>query len=947
MFLTDEEIEKIAQAIHAGYLRNAGAAGIATGAAAVPWEALEETYKETNRDAARKGAAILAEAGLSLVPGRQDPPALDPDDLERLARREHERWMAERIDAGWRYGTPRDNDRKLHPSLVPYDALSEAERQKDRDGVRTLVASLSLAGLAVVPDQVPIKVAISLPLAVSPGHDRVPKPRLALRIGFTGHRPQRLADALEKLNRKRQERADPPLSRDQYLDALQETLKSVFEVIERDSSVVRADPGIRALYGEDAPLLRLVTGAAAGADRMAMDIVAGLRGGKRSVSAMVETPALASPGRKAEWRIDAILPARPATFAFESSEDVEATAAMSGIDHVIMLTRYWRETFRLADTTVSLPPVWSMSAPFSPKEPEGTLAPSYRSRLRSEMIAAFGKIDDPPTLPTHAAPLSGQRLTLDHRRAADFQFRQTDLLVAVWDGEPGAGPGGTADIILRAHEAGMPVVLVDATDPSAASRLIRSIKRNDHHRKDMADWLPVSFEVETNPIAAEGTLLRNALLALLSPPPSTPGGGHVHGDQRGEGARLTEFLGEAWPREKPPQTYEVFQMVMGRFGHRIGIWREFFSPAAVPMSGGHWDNKGWTTFINGNPDEGLQGVHLKQQLFRSFAFADMLAVRYAGLYRSAFIRGYLWAALAVMVALLAFFLTPMAKWGFIHPYSEMPLKAALVALEFWIIWKIAGLVHQGRREHWHNKSVEYRALAESLRHLRFLATFGEFSEAGGMAEGPVWWTWYLRAVARNIGLPQGHLDGDYQRSLLQGVDASEVEGQIGYNRSLSARARAVEHGAHALGEKLFAVTGGVLGGWLAVFVLAALVARTGATDFAYTLPGLGELLKKGSGQAYAFLDGSKPFLGVLAALLPTVGAALAGIRFTADFDGRAARSAATAKQLEQDRERIRAACANPDFDLTRKTLVGVSETLSEDVASFLWLYGRKSLQTPG
>jgi hypothetical protein len=58
-----------------------------------------------------------------------------------MAEAEHRRWMAERILSGWRYGNPRDDAKKLHPSISPYAELSEPEKQKDRDTVTTALKS--------------------------------------------------------------------------------------------------------------------------------------------------------------------------------------------------------------------------------------------------------------------------------------------------------------------------------------------------------------------------------------------------------------------------------------------------------------------------------------------------------------------------------------------------------------------------------------------------------------------------------------------------------------------------------------------------------------------------------------------------------------------------------------------------------------------------------------
>ena len=46
--------------------------------------------------------------------------------------------MADRIEHGWRHGATRDNDRLIHPSICDFDALSEGDKEKDRNAVRKL-----------------------------------------------------------------------------------------------------------------------------------------------------------------------------------------------------------------------------------------------------------------------------------------------------------------------------------------------------------------------------------------------------------------------------------------------------------------------------------------------------------------------------------------------------------------------------------------------------------------------------------------------------------------------------------------------------------------------------------------------------------------------------------------------------------------------------------------
>lgn len=64
---------------------------------------------------------------------------------EVLARNVHDLWAQARYRDGWKYGDVRDDVRKTHPGLVPYDSLSDSEKDYDRNtSIQTLKLILKL-----------------------------------------------------------------------------------------------------------------------------------------------------------------------------------------------------------------------------------------------------------------------------------------------------------------------------------------------------------------------------------------------------------------------------------------------------------------------------------------------------------------------------------------------------------------------------------------------------------------------------------------------------------------------------------------------------------------------------------------------------------------------------------------------------------------------------------
>ncbi len=115
--------------------------------ALVAWEGLNEFMKDANRWSADHLSVKLRSIGfdgqdLSVF----DKVANDPEFLEKLSEMEHRRWMAERLMGGWSYGLKRDNRKKIHDLLIPYEQLAFEEKDKDKDMIQNIKNLVTSAG---------------------------------------------------------------------------------------------------------------------------------------------------------------------------------------------------------------------------------------------------------------------------------------------------------------------------------------------------------------------------------------------------------------------------------------------------------------------------------------------------------------------------------------------------------------------------------------------------------------------------------------------------------------------------------------------------------------------------------------------------------------------------------------------------------------------------------
>lgn len=113
--LINEKSHETAKKQHASYVAQNGG---------VTWEKLDSFKKYSNISSADYMNVILR-LNQNGVP------------LETLAELEHIRWCRYYYFNNWKYGEVRDDSRRLHNCLMPFDKLSDEEKQKDIDAINS------------------------------------------------------------------------------------------------------------------------------------------------------------------------------------------------------------------------------------------------------------------------------------------------------------------------------------------------------------------------------------------------------------------------------------------------------------------------------------------------------------------------------------------------------------------------------------------------------------------------------------------------------------------------------------------------------------------------------------------------------------------------------------------------------------------------------------------
>ena len=137
---------EVAKAVHEKYLKDNDPTGDT-------WDKLSDDYKQSNIQFANQIPEKLYMIGYSLkkaIDGKPNVIKLSKEEIEELAQNEHERYVAEKLRNGWKFG-PRDNVRKIHPLLKDWNKLSDDEQEKNRNMVIGIPEYIAKDGFEIYP----------------------------------------------------------------------------------------------------------------------------------------------------------------------------------------------------------------------------------------------------------------------------------------------------------------------------------------------------------------------------------------------------------------------------------------------------------------------------------------------------------------------------------------------------------------------------------------------------------------------------------------------------------------------------------------------------------------------------------------------------------------------------------------------------------------------------
>jgi len=341
-----------------------------------------------------------------------------------------------------------------------------------------------------------------------------------------------------------------------------------------------------------------------------------------------------------------------------------------------------------------------------------------------------------------------------------------DIIVAVWDGLPPRGRGGTGEVVQIAITRGTAIAHIPV-DPAVPPRLV---------------W--AAFDPTVLTLADDSTAERplershidSLMSALLLPPPDAE-------DRRFAQRFKTERLSRIRARIEYPLLLAAAGV--GRFGRK-----DFTNTHCVNQTRDEWRRY---RELCADANQIAAPIDVLEE---SYSWADGLATHFAQTYRSGHIFNFVLGGVAVCLGLSAF-MAPHLKFEF-------------AAAELFITIGIILNAHIGTRNEWHRRWLDYRQLAERLRPMRSLKLLGIAApDAPGTPTNPVprrWLDWYASGIWRAMGCVAGSLDGQRAERLARVIGEYEIAPQVAYHHRSSLQINELDHRLGVIGFMLFIAT---------------------------------------------------------------------------------------------------------------------------------------------
>ena len=363
---------------------------------------------------------------------------------------------------------------------------------------------------------------------------------------------------------------------------------------------------------------------------------------------------------------------------------------------------------------------------------------------------------------------------------------QSDILLAIWDGEPAQGIGGTPAIVADAVASGLPVVVIDARSRTPP-RLLWNIDDDQSHDAPTVETVASSGAAESLP-----RLIRR----LVVPPERS--------------LDLLHDLASASDRDwRRSIGYPTLLVATGARSIRRAFQRDTLEQSVAQLTS--------LQRAPAQPQHDAQALASAKKLSSRFAAADMCANRFALRYRGGFITNFAMSALAVCLAML----------GLLLP----ALKTLFVIAELLTIAVIVIRTREANRLAWHRRWLDARHLAELLRLLPLAAALGDLTllrHGGDRAIGSH--GWYARATAREVGMSEGRID-EARLTMVRDEALSLIDGQVRYHRANAKQMNLMDHRLRMAGEFLFVATIIACAMWLLAAAFGVERSRVLGVDF--------------------------------------------------------------------------------------------------------------------